>query len=117
MVDTKVLPCSAFFTEVLAETKKFSLLTQKKNAIVIKLLNAVESTKSNYERLPKKIQDSNDYILTLPNFKIIIDVVESNEDEDGEPLCQGHKLVKYSIEKLYLLDHTQYIAKKIIDCF
>ena len=50
----------------------------------------MESTKSNYEWLLKKIQDSNYYILTLPNFKIIIDAVESNEDEDSEPLNQGH---------------------------
>ena len=46
----------------------------------------MESTKSNYERLQKKIRDNNDYILTLPNLKIIIDAIELNEDEDGEPL-------------------------------
>ena len=43
LVDAKVL-CSAFFKEVLAEAKKFGLLTQVKNVNVIKLLNAVEST-------------------------------------------------------------------------
>ena len=114
LVDAKVLLRAAFFTEVLAEAMKFNFLTQEKNVNVIKLLNAVEPTKSNYERLLKKIQDSNDYILTLPNFKIIIDIVEPNEDEDGEPLYQGHKLVNYSREKRYLLDHLQYIVKKII---
>ena len=103
---------SAFFRDVLAEAKKFSLLTQEKNVNVIKLWNAVKSTKSNYERLLKKIQVSNDYILTLPNFKII-DGLESNEKKDGEPLYHGHKLVNYSREKRYLLDHAQYIRKKI----
>ena len=49
LVDAKILLCSAFFRDVLAEAKKFSLLTQEKNVNVIKLLNAVESTKSNYE--------------------------------------------------------------------
>ena len=29
LLDAKVLPCSAVFTEVLAEAKKFSLLTQE----------------------------------------------------------------------------------------
>ena len=81
------------------------------------MLNAEESTKSNYVRLLKKVQDSNDYILALPNFKIIIDAVESNEDEDREPLYQGHKLVNYSRKQLYMLDLAQYIVKKIIDCF
>ena len=116
LVDAKGLPRSTFFTDVLAEAKKFGLLTQEKN-VNVTMKNAVESTKSNYELLMKKIQDSNDYILTLPNFKIIIDVIESNEDEDGESLYQGHKLVNYSREKHVLLDHAQYIVKKIIDCF
>ena len=46
-----------------------------------------------------------------------VDAVESNEDEDGEPLYQGHKVMNYSWEKRYLLDQAQYIVKKIIDCF
>ena len=65
----------------------------------------------------KKIQVSNDYIFTLLNFEIIIDAIESNEDEDGEPIYQGCKLVNYSIEKWYLLDHGQYILKNLKDCF
>ena len=85
-MDAKVPLRSAFFTDVLTEAKKCSLLTQKKNVNIIELLNAVESAEPNYERLLKKIQNSNDYTLTLPNFKVIIDAVESNEDEDGEPL-------------------------------
>ena len=40
---------SAFFTDVSAEVKKFSLLTQEKNVNVTQLLNAVKSTKPNYE--------------------------------------------------------------------
>ena len=40
---------SAFFTDVSAEVKKFSLLTQEKNINVTQLLNAVKSTKPNYE--------------------------------------------------------------------
>ena len=78
------------------------------------MLNAVESTKPNYKRLLKKIQDSNDNILTLPNFKIIINAVESNKDEDRGPFYQGHKLVNYSRRKRYLFDHAQYIVKKMI---
>ena len=105
LVGTKVL-CSAFFKDLLIEAKKFSLLTQEKNVNIIKFLNAVKSTKSNYKQLLKKIQDSNDYILTLPNFKIVIDAVKPTNIE-----------VNYSRKKLYPLDHAQYIVKKIIYCF
>ena len=49
LADAKVFVYSAIFPDVLAEAKKFSFLIQKKNINIIKLLNAVESTKSNYE--------------------------------------------------------------------
>ena len=55
--------------------------------------------------------------MTLTNFEIIIDVAESNEEEEGETRSKGHKLMNYSRVKRYLLDHAQYIVKKIIDCF
>ena len=58
LVDAKVLLRPAF----LAEAKKFSLLTQEKIFKVLNSFNAVKLTKSNYQRLLKKIQDSNDYI-------------------------------------------------------
>ena len=35
-------------------------------------------------------------ILTLPNFKIIIDTVESKEDDNSEPFYQEHKLVNHA---------------------
>ena len=54
LVDAKVLLRAAFFTDVLSEAKRFSLITQEKNINVIKMLNAVETTKSNYERQLKK---------------------------------------------------------------
>ena len=54
LVDTKVLLRAAFFTDVLADVKRFSLITQEKNINVIKMLNAVETTKSNCERQLKK---------------------------------------------------------------
>ena len=54
LVDAKVLLRAAFFTDVLTEAKRFSLITQEKNINVIKMLNAVETTKSNYERQLKK---------------------------------------------------------------
>ena len=109
LVDAKVLLRSAFFTGALTETKKFSMLTQEKKCQ--QLMNAVELTKSNYKQLLKKIQDSTEYILTPPNFKINIHAIKSNKD-DSEPLYQGHELMNCSKEKRYLTDHAQYIVKK-----
>ena len=34
LVDTKVLLCFTFFTDVLAEAKKFSLVTQEKKSVL-----------------------------------------------------------------------------------
>ena len=41
LVGAKVILRSAFFTDILAEAKKFNLLTQEKNVHVIKSLNVV----------------------------------------------------------------------------
>ena len=83
LVDAKLLLCSAFLTDVLAEAKKFSLLTQEKNVNVVECCGI---NKIQLRATPEKIQDSNGYILTLSNFKSIFNAVESQEDEDGKPL-------------------------------
>ena len=54
LLDAKVILRAVFFTDVLTETKRFSLITQEKNINVIKILNGVETTESNYKRFLKK---------------------------------------------------------------
>ena len=54
--------------------------------------NAVETTKSNYERLLKRIKENSEYILNLPNLKIVIDALKSNEDDGGVSRYRRHKL-------------------------
>ena len=108
---------SAFFTDVLAEAKRFSLISQKKDINVITMLEAVETTKSNYQRLLAKVKKDPTFIYQLPNLKLVIGSVTETEEEEGEPLYQGHKLMYYSREKRYLEDHAPYIIEKIISCF
>ena len=55
---------------ILAEAKRFSLINQEKNINMIKMLNAVKSTKSNHEMLLKRIKENSEYILNLENLKI-----------------------------------------------
>ena len=81
---------------LLVEVKQFSLITQEKNINVIKIFNAVEKTKSNYKRLLKRIKENNEYILNLPNLKIVTAKVKSNKDNNGVPKYQEHKLMNYS---------------------
>ena len=88
LVDAKVLLQAAVFTDILADAKRFSLITQEKNINLIKMLDAVTTAKSNYERLLKK-----EYILNLLNQKIVTDAVKSNESDDGIPRYQWHKLM------------------------
>ena len=107
LVDAKLLLRAVFFTDALPEAQRFSLITPEKNINVIKMLNAVETTKSNYEELFKRIKENSEYILNLPNLKVVIDAVK----------YQGHKLMNYSREVRYLLDHAAYILEEIISCF
>ena len=85
LVDAKVLIRSAFFADVLAEAKRFSLVTQE-NVNIIKVLDAVETTKSNYERLLKKVKKNPKFIFELPNLKLVIDSIDASSEEDGEPI-------------------------------
>ena len=65
----------------------------------------------------KRIKENSECILNLLNLKIVIDAVKSNEDDDGIPWYQGHKLMNYSREVRYLLDHAAQIVERIISCF
>ena len=114
LVNAKVLLLAVFFTDVLAEAKRFSLITQEKNNNVIKMLNAVETTKSNYKRLLKRIKENSEYILNLPNLKIMIHTVKSNKDDDGIPRYLGHTLIHYSQEVCHLLDRAACFVERII---
>ena len=42
------------FTDILAEAKKFSLITQKSDINIINILDLVQSPKNNYEDLFRK---------------------------------------------------------------
>ena len=122
LVNAPVLMRSAFFTDVLAEAKRFSMVTQEKDINIIKMLDAVETTKSNYERLLKKVKKDPAYIFQLPNLKLIVDAATSSqEDENGEDsgaaMYQNQKILYYSREKRFLEDHAVQIIERIIDCF
>ena len=122
LVNAPVLMRSAFFTDVLAEAKRFSMITQEKNINVIKMLDAVETTKYNYERLLKKVKKDPAYIFQLPNLKLVVyAAAESQEDENGEnpgaAMYQNQKILYYSREKRFLEDHAVQIIEKIVDCF
>ena len=41
----------------------------------------------------KGVKENSEYILNLLNLKIVVDAVKSNEDDDGIPGYQGHKLM------------------------
>ena len=85
LIDAKVLLHSALFKDILADAKVFSLLTQKHNINIIKIVDSAESTKNNYERLRKKLEKNPEYVFELPTLKMVINEIESNT-EDREPI-------------------------------
>ena len=89
LVDAKVLLRSAFLSDVLTEAKRFSLIFQKKDIKVIKMLDAMETTKSNYQGFLAKLKKRPQFIFKLLNLKLVIDAISSSEDE--VLLYQRHK--------------------------
>ena len=69
LVDAKVLLRSALFIDILAEAKKFSLITQKSNINIVEVVDYVETTKSNYERLLKRFERNPSCVYELPTLK------------------------------------------------
>ena len=115
-MDAKVLLRSAFFVDVLSEAKIFSLVTQKKDAIFLEIVESMESTKRNYERLLKKIQANSDTIFDiLPTLKTIVNEIESNED--GETVYQNQKVSFYLREKKYIKDYASEVVQNILACY
>ena len=45
------------------------------------MLNAVETTKSNYQRLLAKLKKHPQFIFKLPKLKLIIEAISLNDDE------------------------------------
>ena len=66
--------------------------------------------------LVKKRKKSCLYI-SAAALKLVINAIESNVDDDGEPLYQNHKVNYYTQRKRYLEDHAMHIVDRIIACF
>ena len=74
------------------------------------MVEAVESCKRNYEQLLRKLMKDQNYAFTnLPTLKAVIQEIEANAEEDGEPVFQGQKLEYYLREKQYIKDHSVHI--------
>ena len=111
-----LLRCALLFTDVLAEAKHFSLITQEQNIDIIRILDSVENTKLNYEHLLKKLRKNPAYVFQLSTVKLVTEEMESN-DEDGEPMYQNQKVQFYSREKRFIEDHIVQIVERVVSCF
>ena len=82
LIKAKFFLRCALLTDVLAEAKHFSLITQEQNIDIIRILDSVENTKHNCERLFKKLRKNPAYVFQHPTVKLVNEEIESN-DEDG----------------------------------
>ena len=71
LINAKFLLRCSLFTDVLADAKHFSLITQEQNIDIIRILDSVENTKHNYECLLRKLQKNLAYIFQLPTVKLV----------------------------------------------
>ena len=80
LINAKFLLQCVFFTDVLAEAKHFSLITQEQNIDMMHILDSVKNTKHNYKCLLKKLRKNPAYVLCfqLPIVKLVTEEIESN---------------------------------------
>ena len=112
--EAKVLLRSALFIDLLNPSKILSLVTQKRNAFIVDIVESVESTKRGYEKFLRKLQDRPDRVFELPTLKRVVAEIES--DEDGEPTFQGVRLKNYIRDKSFIKNNVS-IVQSIVTCF
>ena len=80
LINAKFLLQCVFFTDVLAEAKHFSLITQEQNIDMMHILDSVKNTKHNYKCLLKKLRKNPAYVLCfqLPTVKLVTEEIKSN---------------------------------------
>ena len=69
LTDAKVLLQSCLFVDVLSAAKQFSLVTPKSDIDIISIVDSVESTQRNYEKLLRKFEADAENISVLPTLK------------------------------------------------
>ena len=115
LIDAKVLLRSCWFVDVLSAAKQFSLVTQKSDIDIVSIVDSVESTKRNYEKLLRKFETDAENLFALPTLKSVINAIESDEEE--KPSYQGQKLKYYTREKQYFRNHRVHIVRSILSCY
>ena len=95
LINVNFLLRCGLFTDVLAEAKHFSLITQDQNIDIIHILDSVENTKHNYKRLLKKLR----------------------KNEDVELMYQNQKVQFYTREKCFIKDHIVQIVQRVVSSF
>ena len=113
LINAKFLLWCALFTDVLAEAKHYSLITQEQNIGIIHILDLVENTKHNYEHLLKKLRKNPADVFQFPTVKLVTEEIESN-DENGEPMYQNQKVKFYSREKCFIEDPIVQIVERVV---
>ena len=81
-------------TDILVETKKFSLITQKSDINIINIFDLVESAKNSYEHLFRKLSKKHNLVFQLPILKMVINAIELY-DEDGDELYEDQEVNYY----------------------
>ena len=112
----KVLLSSALFKDILADAKNLNLLTQKQNINILKMFEAVESTKNSYQHLRKKLEKNPEYVFQLPTLKMVIEEIEANTEAE-ELLYQNVKVHYYFREKQFIKNNGVEIVNTIVNCY
>ena len=89
---------------------------QKNNLSIIDVFDTLETTKTKYSWLLKKLDEEENFIFTaFSTFEKIVKKIEEDENESGEPMYQGEKIKCYTQEKKYLVDIAAHIIKSIVE--
>ena len=116
LVDAQFLLSGAFLKEILTPAKCFSLVTQKEETNIMEIVDSVDKTKRDYDKLfKKKVKTDENAVFELPLLKSVLEEIENNKD--GEPIYQGQRLNYFSRSERFTKDHCILVNENVLVCY
>ena len=118
-----VLLLGALFFDLLEPARMLSLTTQQENVNLIKIVNSIDSTRNNYQRLLNRIEKEPETVYELPPMKALLlkvkssDFFNSNSNTATTHKYQDIVLSYFAQAKTKLVQSAPKILQSICNCF
>ena len=108
MSDAGVLLLSTLFLDLLDPAKKFSLMSQQEDFVIIEMVDQLDDMFLAYSIMKQGFEQNPDTILNLPHMNKVISGIKAKTDEKGTTTFsyQDIRVDNYQCKKRSILENT-----------